>query len=240
MREGAQCASPYRAYPDISIAWSRLRTYLGADFDDSLTDYDMCCAFVEAEFAEYGPREFYRRSRGYLYELTHFHFMPHKQSFFAMVTDFAHAKGLRSLGDVGCGIGLDAQALIGLGYELTLYDFESPSLQYAGWRLRHELGYPAQTRSLDELGTRRHDLVYAVNVLEHVAEPSSMIEQLFETAEHVCVDLFPHDASAWNGTDMHYPLDHWSMLPVFSRLGELLQLAVNGDTVATLWRRRGR
>ena len=227
---------PLRAYQDIHTAWERLAEYLGEDFRPHLTDCQSCCTFVEEEFARYGPVDFYRFSRGYLYELTCFHFTPYKDPFFRMVTRFAEAHALRNLGDVGCGVGLDAQALMSAGYAVTLYDFPCPSLGYAAWRLARDLGTCDVTRPLSDLASECHDLVYAVDVVEHLAEPAAFVGRLFTAAKHVAVNLFAHDQGPWDGKDMHYPLDHWSLLPVFSRYGDLVQVAISGDTVCTLWR----
>lgn len=226
-----------RAYAEIGTAWDRLAEFLGGDFDPALTDYGACCAFVEDEFARLGA-DFYRTSVGYLYELTHFHFSPYKDPFFKTVVAFAEESGLRSIADVGCGIALDAQILLTAGYEVALYDFDSPSTRYATWRLTRDIGGRHVVHALDQLGHRRHDLVYAVDVLEHAPDPVALVAGLFAAGNHVCVNLFEHDPSPWDGGDMHYPLNHWRLLPVFSRDGELLQAGISGDTVVTLWRRR--
>lgn len=230
---------PLRAYRDIHTAWGRLADYLREGFRTDLTDYEACCAFVEEEFARYGPTDFYRFSSGYLYELTHFHFTPYKGPFYQMVTRFADAHGLKKLGDIGCGVGLDAQALMAAGYEVVLYDVPCPSLHYAAWRLERDRDHRNVTRTLRALGDQRHDLVYAVDVLEHIAEPARFVGRLFAAADHVAVNFFEHDRGPWDGKDMHYPLNHWSLLPVFSRHAELAEVGISGATVATLWRRKG-
>lgn len=238
MTEAFTPVGALRAYPDIDTAWSRLKEFTGNEFKGELTDYGTCCSFVEAEFARYGPRDFYRRSTGYLYELTHFHFMPHKDPFFRMVTRFAAEHGLRDLCDVGCGVGLDAQALSDAGFGVTLYDFPSPSRDYAAWRFEADRGVSGVTRSLGDLGTVRHELLYAVDVLEHVPGPEAQVPLLLRAADFVAVNLFGHDLGPWDGSDMHYPLNHWRLLPEFSRGAELVEVGASGDTVCTLWRTR--
>lgn len=227
-----------RAYPDINTAWKRLHEFVGDSFKAELTDYSSCCSFVEEEFARHGPAEFYTRSRGYLYELTHFHFMPHKDAFFDMVVRFATEHGLGDIGDVGCGIGLDAQALIGSGIKVALYDLPSPSLDYAQWRLEADEGLTEVVRPLEALDDHHHELIYAVDVLEHIPDPAAELPRLFEAADFIAVNLFPHDDGPWDGRDMHYPLDHWRLLPEFSRHGDLMEVATAGETVCTLWRSR--
>lgn len=231
-------ADALRAYPDIGAAWTRLREFAGSEFRGELTDYETCCSFVEAEFARYGPRDFYCLSIGYLYELTHFHFMPYKDPFFRMVTRFATEHGLRDLGDFGCGVGLDAQVLSGAGFDVTLYDFPSPSRDYAAWRLNTDQGMSGVVRSLEDLGSVRHGLVYAVDVLEHIPAPEAQIPLVLGAADFVAVNLFGHELGRWDGKDMHYPLNHWRLLPEFSRRAELVEVGASGDTVCTIWRTR--
>ncbi|MGH3168757.1 MAG: hypothetical protein ACRDN0_23110, partial [Trebonia sp.] len=120
----------------------------------------------------------------------------------------------------------------------TLYDFHSPSRDYAEWRLGTDLGLSGVTRSFDELGAERHELVYAVDVLEHIPDPLAEIPRLLKSADFVAVNLFGHDPGPWDGRDMHYPLDHWRLLPEFSRDAELVEAGTVGDTVCTLWRTR--
>jgi SAM-dependent methyltransferase len=228
-----------RAYPLIATAWGRLATYLGTDFDPELTDGARCCDAVDAEFARYGE-QFYERSEGYLYELTRFHYSGFKDRFFGVVRQAASRLGLQRLADVGCGVGLDAQALVGLGYGVSLFDLDCPSRRYAAWRLARDGFSDVSVRGLSELGTDRFDLAYAVDVLEHVPDPQRFIAGVFAAANYVCVNIFEHDPSPWDGRDMHYPLDHWSVLPEFTRHGILTQVEISAGTVTTLWQSRNR
>lgn len=231
----ASGASGLRAYPDIDLAWHRLAEHLGDDFDPALTDYATCCLRVNDEWARLGDR-FYAESTSYLYDLTHFHFTPHKDSLFRVVTEFADAHGLRDLADVGCGVGLDAQALLAAGYDASLYDIDSPSTRYASWRIRRDRGHEVRVGSLDALTGVRHDLAYAVDVIEHAPSPVATVETMLRCAPYVCLNLFEHDRSPCDPADMHYPLNHWTLLPALSGMGTLLQLASSGETIVTLWR----
>lgn len=224
-----------RAYSSINVAWRRLEEFLGDRFDQSLTDYTTCCTFVEDEFFRLGSA-FYERSIGYLYELTHFHFSTYKDACFDVITSAVTELELSDIADVGGGIGLDAQALASQGLDLTLYDFQCPSTEYASWRLRQDGHIETRVQAMDKLGTETHGLVYAVDTLEHVPNPDRLISQLFAAGRYVCVNFFEHDPSEWDGRDMHYPLNHWILLPEFGRYGQLMQLAISGATVTTLWK----
>jgi hypothetical protein len=226
-----------RAYPSIEQAWQRLAEFLGDGFDARLTDPKNFETLVESEFDKYGQK-FYTLGTGYLYELTHFHYTSHKDAFFQMVRGAVRRFGLSDVADVGCGVGLDAQALCETGARLALYDFPSISREYAAWRIARDSGGHFCVSDLDDLGKVRHSMVYAVDVLEHCAAPFEFLDRLFEVGQWVCFNIFPHDGERWDGKDMHFPQDHNSLLPFCSQRGELYQVAGTGDTVAMLWRSR--
>ncbi|MCT9934598.1 hypothetical protein N5079_30770 [Planotetraspora sp. A-T 1434] len=100
-----------RAYPDIQMAGRRLAAYLGEHFDPTLTDFERLRRFLNQEWARLHPH-FYERSIGYLYDLTWFHYMDAKDGFFRTLLDFADEHGLSRIADIGCGVALDAQALL--------------------------------------------------------------------------------------------------------------------------------
>lgn len=226
-----------RAYPSIDQAWQRLAEFLGDNFDARLTDPANFEPLVEAEFDKYG-QEFYTSGTGYLYELTHFHYTPHKDAFFELVRSAVSRFDLRDVADVGCGVGLDAQVLQENGLRLALYDFPSISREYAKWRIARDSGGDGSVSDLDDLGKVRHDLAYAVDVLEHSDAPLELIDRLFDAGRWVCFNVFPHSTEQWDGKDMHFPQDHHELLPFCSRRGDLYQVAGSGDTVTMLWRSR--
>jgi hypothetical protein len=226
-----------RAYPVIDTAWERLAAFLGESFDPRYTDYYTCCGFVEEEFRRLGAR-FYEANVGYLYELTHFHFSPYKDGVQQVLLESAARYGWRDFADVGAGIGLDAQALAAIGFEMTLYDIEGRPLQYARWRLAHDDFRGCGVRAVQDLGRTAHDCVYAVDTLEHVAEPHTLIDAMFRAGRFVCVNVFDHSTQEWDGVDMHYPQDHHDLLGHLSDRGRLRRVARSGETHVLLWERR--
>ncbi|MCT9934940.1 class I SAM-dependent methyltransferase [Planotetraspora sp. A-T 1434] len=182
-----------RAYPDIQTAWRRLAAHLGENFDPTLTDFERLRRFLDQEWAHLHPH-FYERSIGYLYDLTWFHYMDAKDGFFRTLLDFADEHGLSRIADLGCGVALDAQALLQAGYDVHAYDLDNPCLAYARWRLGHDLGESGRVRFLSELNTHHYQLVYAVDVLGHAGNPDALAALLFGSADHVAVNLLPHDS----------------------------------------------
>lgn len=226
-----------RAYPDIATAWQRLAEHLGEHFNPTLTDFDTCRAYLDREWARLGVR-FYDDSMGYLYDLTHFAFMGAKDRFFQVIAEHARAHGLARLADIGCGVGLDAQALLKSGFDVDLFDLPNPCLRYAAWRLERDLAAGHRVHPISELPHDDYDLVYAVDVLGHVPNPPTLIDTLFATGRHVCINLFLHDPRHRYGpADLHPRLDHERILPLLQQQGTLVRLDTSGDTIITVWRR---
>jgi SAM-dependent methyltransferase len=235
---GEQAPTRPWAYPCLATAWDRLAAYLGDRFDPALTDFEALRRFLDQEWARLGPR-FYESSLGYLYDLTFFHYMDAKDAFFQLVIGFAEANGITRMADVGCGIALDAQALIQAGFEVDGYDLENPSLAYALWRLDRDLPGRSHIQPIAQLPGRRYQLAYAVDVIGHASDPLGLIELMLTTSEHVAINLPPHDPRHRHGpADLHPSLDHTRILPVIQDLATLITVAPSGHGVVTLWRSR--
>jgi SAM-dependent methyltransferase len=225
-----------RAYPCLAAAWDRLAAYLGDRFDPALTDFETLRRFLDQEWARLRPR-FYESSLGYLYDLTFFHYMGAKDTFFQLVTGFAEANGITRIADVGCGIALDAQALTQAGYDVDGYDLDNPSLAYARWRLDRDLPGDSRVLPITHLPGRRYQLAYAVDVIGHAADPLALIELMFTISEHVAINLPPHDPRHRYGpADLHPSLDHSRILPIVQEQAALIAVAPCGHGVVTLWR----
>ncbi|WP_182883914.1 class I SAM-dependent methyltransferase [Microbispora sp. H10949] len=232
MTDRARC----RAYPDIQTAWKRLAAYLGERFDPALTDFECLRRFLDQEWALLHPH-FYERSIGYLYDLTWFHYMDAKDGFFRTLLEFSNEHRLNRIADIGCGVALDAQALLQAGYDVHAYDLDNPCRAYARWRFDQDLGESGRVRCLSELGAHHYQLVYAVDVLGHADEPEALAALLFEAGDYVAISLLPHDSRHRFGpTDLHPQLDHRRILPVLQAHGELVRVAAADESVVTIWR----
>lgn len=225
-----------RAYADISSAWMRLSSYLGAGFRSELTDFAALRTFLDAEWAHLGDA-FYQQSTGYLYDLTHFHFMDVKDPIFHFLLDFTRQHRISNVADIGCGIALDTQVLLHAGLDVHGYDLDNPCLAYARWRLDRDLDAGHRIHTLDNLATCRHQLAYAVDVLGHADDPHSLIETMFTAADYVCLNLAPHDLRHRYGpADLHPALDHERVLPEIGKHGELIRVQAQNPNVFAVWR----
>jgi hypothetical protein len=223
-----------KAYETIDIVWEQLSEFLDNQFNPVLTNYQACCEFCDQEFARLGER-FYHESLAYLYDLIHFHFSGYKDSFFNLIEIAMKNLDLHSIADFGCGVGLDGQMLMNRGFNVNFLDFYSPCTKFLKWRLAKDMKFQGEVLELYKTH-QKYDLAYAVDVLEHVQDPNVFLDYIFNSAQYVCINLFPHDLKYWDAKDMHLPLNHWQILPYMCRLGTLIQVENCGDTVATLWK----
>jgi SAM-dependent methyltransferase len=191
--------------PDSEAA--ELRAYLGDAYDhDRLMHYE---AQLEDELARIGDEQaLYRRSEGYLYNLTAFAMSRTKDPYRAWI-DEAFPAGGRLL-DVGCGIGADGLALMtGGGHAVTFADFDNPSVAYLRARLATRRDAdpglpPARIVDLDREGLPPgHDLAYAFDVLEHVEQPFALLASMEAAAGLVLVNLLEPEPGE---TALHHEL----------------------------------
>ena len=181
---------------DRALDLEELAAYLGDDFElESLWRHN---ELVEQEAAATGDDDrFYRSSRAYLYDLTAFAMSGTKLPYHAVLRSLVPT-GARLL-DYGCGIGADGLRLLERGYDVTFADFENPSLAFLRWRLSRR-GQVASVQPIDgpEPLTDGFDLVYAFDVLEHVADPWAFLAELESRARIVLVNVLapvPGDVS---------------------------------------------
>ncbi|MCW3039568.1 MAG: putative S-adenosylmethionine-dependent methyltransferase [Solirubrobacterales bacterium] len=196
--------------PDSEAA--ALRAYLGAEYDHQrLVHYE---AQLEDELAELGDEQaLYRRSQGYLYNLTAFAMTGTKDPYRAWIDELFPSGG-RVL-DVGCGIGADGLALMRGGHAVTFADFDNPSVAYLRTRLAAlSADVAARARIVDldrDALPAGHDLAYAFDVLEHVEDPFALLASMEAAAGLVLVNLLepePGETALHHELPLRDLLDH--------------------------------
>lgn len=182
--------------PERELA--ELKEYLGSDYEHArLVHYEQQ---LDAEYASVGDEAlFYRRSEGYLYNLTAFAMSRTKVPYLNELT--RHVPPGSRLLDYGCGIGSDGLSLIDAGYRVTFADFENPSTRYLSWRLAQR-GLSTEVYDLDRTSPPEDfDLAYAFDVIEHVDDQFALLRELERRAALVLVNFLEPEPG---GTPLHH------------------------------------
>jgi SAM-dependent methyltransferase len=125
---------------------------------------------------------FYNETEEEIYELMWWHTLSDDLSPLAYVTalHFAQRHGCHSCLDFGAGVGSGSLLFARHGLEVALADISSPLLEFSQWRFqsRGVAGkfFDLKTRSLP---TESFDIVTAMDVFEHLADPVEAVEKLW-------------------------------------------------------------
>jgi SAM-dependent methyltransferase len=175
-----------------------LEDYLGAEFE--LRMLQRYQETLDQEFESCGSEDdFYRTSRGYLYNLTAFAMTGTKVPYLEALRGLLPA-GARVL-DYGCGIGSDGLALAEAGYDVEFADFDNPSTRYLRWRLRRR-GLDCAVHDLDGEVPGGFDAAFAFDVIEHVPDAHAFLAEMERRAALVEVNLLEED----HDQPLHHPL----------------------------------
>ena len=125
---------------------------------------------------------FYDQSQTTIYELMWWHTLNEDTSPLAYVTalHFAQQHGCRHYLDFGSGVGSGGILFARHGLDVTLADISSTLLRFCQWRLGQH-GLPATFIDLKGQALLRHtyDFVTAMDVFEHLVDPVSTVEQIY-------------------------------------------------------------
>jgi len=122
--------------------------------------------------------DFYRQNDAYLYDLTWWHALADDESALSQVQALKLARGYRArtVLDFGSGIGSLGLLFAQNGLDVTLAEINPTLSDYARWRFDRR-GLPARFLDVgvEALPESAFDFVSAVDVLEHVPDPRSVL-----------------------------------------------------------------
>jgi hypothetical protein len=256
-RGGVEAAWEWLAITECEACWSRfnklrwqhaaaspeiaeLRDYLGPAFQEG-RDGTLALARLWRALQPASPGEiaqFYRRADDYLYDLALFHGSGERRDYTTDLHRLARSYNCQSALDYGCGSGSDGLSLLEHGIEVTFMDYEGPLTRYLEWRLeRRHLA--RRLRFVGEDAVPEADLVYSLDVFEHLPEPETMAEVLARKTRKLLVYnvLFRVDSDTI--CPMHLP-DHdpvQTAHAIEDRLGALGLTLLSDDPLLTVWTR---
>jgi 2-polyprenyl-3-methyl-5-hydroxy-6-metoxy-1,4-benzoquinol methylase len=125
---------------------------------------------------------FYNETHWEIYELMWWHTLSEDLSPLSYVTalQFALLQGCHSCLDFGAGVGAGSLLFARHGLEVALADISSPLLEFSQWRFQSR-GLPGEFFDLKtrDLPSQAFDIVTAMDVFEHLADPVEAVEKLW-------------------------------------------------------------
>lgn len=170
--------------------YQELATYTGRDID--LVRQRCETALIELAWqwheqnAKANPIEFYRKTDLYLFDLTRYQMELHDAGWYrwlqARVLDELKPK---SVIDVGGGIGETLIQMTGPDKRDYLDVCGSPTMRYAEWRFRQRAYNIRIWDETPSLPIQKYDLIIAMDVLEHIANPELLIREFTDRSEYL-------------------------------------------------------
>ena len=203
---GEQAAWQWLAITECAGCWSRfnaarwqhsassaelaeLRDYLGTDFEQG-RDGTGALADRWRALGPSTPDEvaaFYRQADDYLYDLALFHSSGERRDYVRDLAGIATRYDCTSALEFGCGTGSDGLSLMERGLDVTFMDYRGPLTRYLEWRLNRRGLAGRDILFVGEDSIPQADLVFALDVFEHLPEPETIAEVLAHKARKVLV-----------------------------------------------------
>jgi 2-polyprenyl-3-methyl-5-hydroxy-6-metoxy-1,4-benzoquinol methylase len=170
--------------------------------------------------------DFYRTTAHYIYNSLIFYESGDRDDLTGEMTYIFNTYAPKTVLDYGCGVGSDGLEMLELGAMVFFADYNIPDLNFLRWRLAHR-GY-VQDRDYQVIQMQSNttvpsaELVWCVDVLEHMVHPLSILEAFTEETK-VFAFFTDTDDKAGGRHPFHISYDLSELLKRLKKLGFSLQ-----------------
>lgn len=165
----------YTGCSDLDVVQSRCTQALGTVKDE----WEGMVKDLDRKSVE----QFYDESRAMIYELMWWHTLADDPSplSYVLALEYAVQHGCRTYLDFGAGVGSGGILFARRGLDVTLADISSSMLDFSRWRFElRDLPVRCIDLKVSPLPRNAFDMVTAMDVFEHLVDPVSVVEELFQ------------------------------------------------------------
>lgn len=158
-------------------------------------------------------KKFYKETKNYVYDLGYWHFGDRRQFDVELVTSCKEIFKPKKILDFGAGIGQNAYMLAREGFDVTVADLDSYTLDFAEWRFKKH-NVPAKFWKVDKEDIEeKFDLILCFDVLEHLSEDEfkKVVEKLISLKAENCKVLVTTAFGKTDAHPMHFDVDEEKM-----------------------------
>jgi len=209
----------------------------------SVSELEEARAALAADWNQRSPTtqeeiaDFYRTTEHYGADLDAWHSDVGRQMWSTIIVEAARASGSKRILDIGAGAGHDIDALWADNYEYVI-DCVEPNLALQE-RLKHRSRARYIYNTLEDIpADEEYDLIYCIDVLEHVPDPDAQIlEPMLKHLKAEKGTFIEATATHDTGTPLHLTsLRGWSPARFLDRHGFLIREEI-GDGRLRIWQR---
>jgi SAM-dependent methyltransferase len=189
-----------------SSSVAELEQFLGSRFQSGLDS-----SWRLAEEWNGSPRrtrqeveDFYRCTGWYVYNLVLWEASGQRRDYVAEAKGILDEWPIDSILDLGAGVGTDALRFSRMGFETFACEYNNESSRFMAWRAtQHAL--PIRIISPDDpaLARVRVDLVWAMDVIEHLPDPASVLSRVLPNTNLFVYDT-EHSGTSGGRQPFHY------------------------------------
>lgn len=187
-----------------SLGLMELREYLGEKFVEY---YDSSWALAN-EWNELNPTtnkeifDYYKNTENYLFNLVIWHESGDRPPLQELLSELSAKYNLNSFIDFGCGVGTDSLFLLEKQKKVFMTDLIGNSTKFLNWRVKKR-GLEKKAFLVDSekvMGFSDSDMFWAIDVLEHLQDPLSVLDRLPENLK-----IFAHRSQFGDDASGRHP-----------------------------------